>query len=199
MKRFTAAAIAFIIAATPLIGCNKTNKISKKVSSKTAEERQEETFEEAFRSMYDAICTENGAEMCLAYMYPEIVLNQLRSDGRYDSQIRLHNEAQNQTITKFKHKLEITSITGTVKMTDSQLEAASRYFVRESAKEPIFVGLDPRGINITEGYEIHCEIIDQNGNPDTDNNECVVYIENDGWKVIPLSAAGLEEDVPAES
>ena len=199
MKRFTAAAIAFIIAATPLMGCNKTNKISKKVSSKTAEERQEETFEEAFTSMFNSTYTENGAEMCLAYMYPKIVLDHLRSDGRYTDVVKLFNNAQNSTVKNMKNKPEITNINETIKMTDSQLEAASRYFVLESAEDPFLVGLDPRGISVTEGYEIHCELIDQNGNPDTDNNECVVYIENDGWKVISVSAAKLEASYPAES
>lgn len=198
MKRFTAAVIAFIIAAAPVTGCNKTNKISKKVSSKSAEERQEETCEEAFTSMFNATYSRNGAELCLSYMYPKIVLDHLKGEGKYDEVVKMFNNAQNQTVSKMKAAPEITNITETIKMTDSQLAAASRYFVKESAEEPFLVGLDPRGINITEGYEIHCELIDQNGNADKDENECVVYIENDGWKIISVSAAKLEASYPEE-
>lgn len=196
MKRFTAAAAALLIAAAPMTGCHKADGKPDTVSSKTAEERQEETCEEAFTSMFNATNSQNGAELCLSYMYPRIVLNQLRSSGRYDSIVKNFNEAQNSTVRNYKYKPEITSMTGKVKLTDAQLAAASRYFVKEAADDTILVGLDPRGINITEGYEIHCEIIDQNGNADKDENECVVYIENDGWKIISVSAEKLEKSYP---
>ena len=198
MKRFTAAAIAFVIAVVPAAGCNKTNRTNK-VSSKSTEERQEETFEEAFTSMFNATYSQNGAEACLGYMYPRIVLEHLKSEGKYDDLVKMFNNAQNSTVANMKCKPEITAFTGSEKLTDAQLAAASEYFVQSAADDMIMVGLDPAGINITEGYELHYELIDQNGNPDTDDNECVVFIENDGWKVISISAEKLENDYPPQT
>ena len=196
MKRFTAAAAALLIAAAPMTGCHKADgkPDTDTVSSKTAEERQEETCEEAFTSMFNATYSENGAETCLSYMYPQIVLNHLKSKGKYAEMVSNFNMSQRSNIAPMKHTPEITSITGKVKLTDTQLAAASNFYVVSAAE--VGVGLDPRGINITEGYEIHCEIIDQNGNADKDENECVVYIENDGWKVISISAEKLEKNYP---
>ena len=196
MRRFTAAAIALVIAAMPVTGCNRTNKTSNKQTSKTAEERLEESYEEAFTAMFDSTYARNGAENCLSYMYPKIVLDHLKNAGRYDELVESFNLAQNSTVTNMKNTPEITKFNDSVKLTDEQLKAASNYFVVSAADDMIGVGLDPAGINITEGYELHYELIDQNGNPDTDDNECVVYIENDGWKVISVSAQKLQANYP---
>jgi hypothetical protein len=190
MKRITAAAIALLIAVLPMTGCHHADGKPDAVSSKTAEEHKSENCEEAYTSMFNATYSQNGGEVCLSYMYPKIVLDHLKSIGKYKELVDNCNTSHNAPLPNMKHIPEITKVNETVKLTDVQLAAASKFFVSIAAD--VGVGLDPKGINITDGYEIHYEFIDQNGKADKDENECVVYIENDGWKVIPYSAKALE-------
>jgi len=193
MKRKIAAVAAVVLAVTPLTGCKK-ERINSKATADTVsdKDRAEETCQEALENMFKAQYSFNGAENYYSYTFPQILLNQLKINGTYDEKITIFNDAQRIFVENMSQMPEITEFTGQDELTDSQLEAASAYFVNIAETE-LLLGLDPRGINITEGYQLHYNFIDYNGNADTDDNECVVYIENDGWKVIPMSAERLRE------
>ncbi len=197
MKRISAAVLAVIIAAMPLAGCGKTPiKDSKSaVSAKDTEQRQSETCQEAFTRMFNATYSPDSGEACYSYMFPQIVIDQLKNNGSYKSYIDQFNDAQRPYITNMTNTPTITEFTDQIELTDENLASAEVFFVERAAD--VSIGLNPEGINITEGYELHYNFIDQNGNPDSDDNECVVYIENDGWKVISISAEKLAERYPA--
>lgn len=198
MKRKIAAIAAVVLAVAPMTGCKKERIDSKPTAgSVSAEDRAEENAQEALTNMYKAQFAFNGGETCFGYMYPGIVLNELKRNGRYDELIGDFNNSQRQYVQNISNTPEITEITEQTKLDDAKLRSASVYLVAMSADDPIYIGLDPAGITITEGYELHCNIIDQNGNSDTDV-ECLVYIEADGWKVIPMPAERLEKKYPAE-
>jgi len=198
MKRKIAAAAAVVLAVTPMTGCKKEMIDSKPTASSiSAEDRAEENAQEALANMYKAQYAFNGGETCFGYMYPRIVLNELKRNGRYDELIGDFDNSQRQYVQNISHIPEITEFTGQKELDDAQLKAAAQYLVSMSANDPIYIGLDTAGINITEGVELRCDIIDQNGNADTDV-ECLVYIESDGWKVIPVSAEKLGKAYPAE-
>jgi len=192
MKKMIAALSAVILAAVPMTGCKK-ERINEKptAGSVSDDERAEESCEEAYKRMFAANFSYDGGKICYGYMLPNIVVGELQRSGRYDEVIRIFNDSQRVYVQNISHIPEITEITGKTELTDAQLEAAQKYLVARSAEGPVYVGLDAAGIKMAEGYELRSSITDQNGNPDTDV-ECVVYIENDGWKIIPMSAEKLE-------
>lgn len=191
MKRMIAALAAVMLAVTPMTGCRKERINDKPTADSVSdEERISEDCQKAYRQMFAANYAYDGGEVCYEYMFPKIVVNELRRSGRYDDLISTFNDSQRMFVQNIQNIPQINEITEQKELTDSQLTAASNYFVK-SAAEFVSVGLDPAGINITSGYELRSSITDQNGNADTDT-ECLVYIEDDGWKVISMSAEKLE-------
>lgn len=190
MKRVITAVTAAVLAAAVFTACGSNSS-----SSETKKNiRVDGTAEEAIEEMVNLTFLGGDADKCYEYMYPVVLLDQVKAGGAYKALIDRFKLSQDKMISDMKQTPEFKGVTATIDMTDDQLAAAARYF--SDAALQFGVTLDPESINITKGCEVHYEFVDYNGKEDSDDNECMVYVEGDGWKNIFYSAAGIEERYP---
>ena len=190
MKRIVSAVTAVIMASALFTACG--SKSSSESSKKNI--RVEGTAQEALEEVFYLTYTKGSVDKSYEYMYPLGMLDQLKSNGSYKSLKDRFERAQDKMVNDMKQSPEFKEITDTIEMNESQLAASARYF--SDAASQFGITVDPANIKITKGYELHYDFVDYNGKEDSDDNECMVYIENDGWKNIFFSAAGIEERFP---
>lgn len=182
----------FALSAALMLGCTLTAcgtpKTSSKYDSVTGEAQKADSPEDALKEVYAAVYTPNSGEVCYRYMYPGLTLQALREQGMYESSVKNFNTGQKGYIDLMDQQPKIVSIDNKVAFTEEQLAAASEFFTAVSAQAGIYTRSS--NFKAVEGYEFTCSITDQAGNPDTDV-ECMVYLENDGWKNIPYSIEGM--------
>lgn len=166
------------------------------VPTQNLEHQNDEKCEEAFRELFTALYTANCGDTFFRYMYPNAAIEKMKSNGEYDSLVTTYNTNQGKFIDEIKNTPSVTEFTSVTPLTDSQIQAAKRYLVNLSKN--ILPDLKPEDLNITEGFEIKCSIIDYNNKADNDT-ECMVKLEGEGWKAVTFSAENLEKNFPEEA
>jgi len=191
MKKLISAVTAAFMAAAVFTACG-----SKSSSESNKNIRRDGTPQEALEEMFTLTYSKGSAEKCYEYMYPIGLIDTLKSNGKYKGCVEKFQKSQDQMVGDMKQKPEFKAVTDTIDMNEAQLAAAARYFSQSALS--FGVDVDPESIKITEGYEIHYDFVDYNGKESSDDNECMVYVENDGWKNIFFSASGIEERFPEQ-
>ncbi len=187
MKRITSTLTAMLLACT-LTACGTPKKTSKTYSDVSGEAQKSDSPEEALKEVYAAVYTPDSGEICYKYMYPGLTIQALKEQNIYDSSIEQFNNGQKGYVDLMDQQPKILSIDKKVAFTEEQLSAANEFFAAISAQAGIYTRSS--NFNAIEGYEFTCTISDQTGQEGTDT-ECMVFLEDDGWKNIPYSLEGM--------
>lgn len=201
MKKNLLALLTSIALAVSFTGCSSkknsgNNSAPPDIQNQSVQHQNDENCENAFRELFTSLYTQNGGETFYMYMYPNAALEKIKELGEYKGLIETYNNNQNQFVNDIKHIPEITEFTSITPLSQTQIEAAKRYF--SNLVSNFMPDLKAEDIKITEGYEIKCDIINYNDKADSDI-ECMVKLEGEGWKAITYSADTLEKNFPAET
>ena len=184
MKKRSFSALTAILLACTLTACGTPKNSSKNFSEVSGDAQKADSPEDALKEIYAAVYTPNSAEVCFRYMYPGLTIQALKEQDMYDNAVQNFNTSQSGYIDLMDQQPQIVSIDKTVAFSEEQLAASNEFFAAISAQAGIYTRSS--NFNAIEGYEFTCTITDTSGQNDTDT-ECMVYLENDGWKNIPYS------------
>ncbi len=187
MKKTLSILLAAVMLTCSFSACGKHTS-SSSTNTVTGESRKGESAEDALREIYDAVYTADSGEVCLSYMYPQLTISALKEQGLYDTSVQNYNTGQKGYIDLIEQKPEIISIDKTTAFTEEQLKAANEYFAAVSAQAGIYTRSS--SFNAVEGYQFDCTVTNTIGEQESDV-ECMIYLENDGWKNVPFSIEGL--------
>lgn len=190
MRKLISAILACTLMTASFASCQPKSSKNKNSEVPTINDQVNGSAEDAFREIYDLIYTPNGGEAFYLYNFPQKVIDIMKSSNTYDTAIKKYNEGQAQYLEAADNKPDIKEITDNKKFSDDQLKAAERYFLAISGQQ--VKGVTADDIKAIEGYEFRANVTNAGGVEDTDV-ECIVKLENDGWKLIPLSLDALSE------
>ena len=183
MEKRSLTAIAAVLLACTLTACG-TPKSSKKYSEVSGDAQKADSPEDALNEAYAAVYTPDSGEVCYKYMYPGLTIQALKEQDMYENSIQNFNTGQKGYIDLIEQQPKIVSIDKKVAFTEEQLASANEFFAAVSAQAGIYTRSS--NFKAIEGYEFTCSITNTTGEADTDV-ECMVFLENDGWKNIPYS------------
>lgn len=217
MKKFTVLAAA-ILAAGTLVSCGSSGgssspeetsspakpTISQELSEKAKEnmQKQLEKAKESSKSLskssipldkdartaaedFITCMFTNKPEKVMEYMYPKELCEPLIKAGAAGN-------FQSADVDQFEMK-EFNVLECSRLAPDTGYKAVERYF-ETTAKNN---GISSVGVTVANGYSVNLKFrVVVDGEEDTDTEDAViVYIENDGWKVIPLSIGDITEQL----
>lgn len=190
MKKLISAILACSLMTASFASCQPKSSKNKSSEVPTINDQVNGSAEEAFREIYDLTFTPNGGEAFYSYNFPKKAIDIMKSSNTYDTAIKKYNEGQAQYLAAADNKPEIKEITDNKQFNDEQLKAAERYFLAIAGQ--LVKGVAADDIKAVEGYEFKTKITNAGGVEDTDV-ECIVRLENDGWKILPFSLDALSK------
>lgn len=188
MKRITGALLCLLTAA--LSGCGETGAVSSDAG------KSGNGYEDVL-SAYNEAVDSGDADDYLSVIYPEKILDEIRSSDRYDELVELAGDKLGlvrdnleagygeNAVTKFA---DISS----VKQLDASETAAALNYFSSLAEE---YGVRAENIKIEDGVVFEwtqlCE--GDAGSEEKKRTACAVRVEDDGWKFISISADDLKD------
>lgn len=142
-------------------------------------------YEERIVEYYSALYSPSGGEDFYSFIYPAELTDALRSDGSLDEMIREFND-DNSSFSSSGSTGQIGSVISEEKLSADELDTVAEHFDDVCSN----FGVKARDIDVSEGAEIEVEYIYSYGNGSVTTRNaslCVVYLDGDGWKVIPMS------------
>ena len=127
---------------------------------------------------------EDDAETMAKSMYPPKMLEAMKKCGEYDSFVESVVDGETSTLSSVEIKF-------CVKLKENEIELAKSY-LNYYAKQ---YGLTDTEYNVTAGYSFMADATSRAGKviKSSGTSLIVVNIENEGWKIIPVSIKELTE------
>jgi hypothetical protein len=146
-------------------------------------------YEEQFADYYASSYAADGAETYYSYIYPAELIDELRTDGSLSELVTERNESTSKFIDSGS-TAKILSVLSSEELTSDELEAVEDHFKDLCSG----YGLKSCSFSVTDGVQLEAEYYYNYGNGSTATrtaSACVVYIEGDGWKVIPIPVSAM--------
>lgn len=182
MKKLLSAILVCSLMAICGTSCKSENKNSNSESKAAVtynEAQKGDSGEEALKEFFRLNYTRDSGEAAFNYMYIQQIIDDMIEKGEYRQSVLNYNNGKNEYLDLVSNVPYVKSIDKTTPLNEEELGWAEQYFIDYAAS----MGITIDSVNVTEGYNFECTIIDQNNNekPDT---ECLVKVEGDGWKYI---------------
>ena len=160
---------------------DKMNEERKKSLHNTDE--MDEEAKKVAKSFSEAVY-EDDAETMAKAMYPPKMLEAMKKCGEYDSFVESVVDGETSTLSSVEIKF-------CVKLKENEIELAKSY-LNYYAKQ---YGLTDTEYNVTAGYSFMADATSRAGKviKSAGTSLIVVNIENEGWKIIPVSIKELTE------
>ena len=148
----------------------------------------------AVKNYIKSASNKKGGKTYYSLTLPKTVINELKDDDEYDELIEDFNDMVEDEIDDLEDDAtmpKFDKITKQEKLKNSDIKHAEKYFEKMCERYDV----DDDDIEITKGYEMKVKTKQKDEDGDTDHDKvtlCVVKIKGDGWKVIPMSADGLD-------
>ena len=146
-------------------------------------------YEEQFAEYYASSYAADGAETYYSYIYPAELIDELRSDGSLSELVTERNESTSKLIGSGS-TAKIVCVTASEELTSDELEAVENHFADLCSEH----GLKSCKFSVTDGAQLEAEYYYNYGNGSTATRTasvCVVYIEGDGWMVVPIPVSAM--------
>lgn len=132
----------------------------------------------------------NGGKKYFSMILPDYVVNQLKSDEKWDDMIERYND--DNADARDDYKLKIKKIDKKNKLSGDALDGAKLYFA-EIAKK---YDTKPQKLTIKKGWEFKITLnkkVKKKSKTTETLTVCAVNIKGEGWKIAEVSASELED------
>ncbi len=182
MKRTAAVILACAALLCPASGCGSKEQDTGKNYEKAAVTQQmSDSYEDALKECFDAIYSGGSGTIFYAYMYPDAVIEQMKTDNIYNELVSTFEEGQHSSLELSGRKLSYEKIVESHEINDNQRAAAKKYLKQLSEK--IKPDLSEDDLDIKEGYEVTYSYL-SDGESKGQDTVLVVKLNDEGWKVL---------------
>ncbi len=144
----------------------------------------------AVKKYVKAGISKNGGKKYFSMILPDYVVDQLKSDEKWEDMIESYNN--DLADVRDDYKFRIKDIKKSKELSDDALEGAQLYFM-EMAKK---YDTEPKKLKIQKAFEFDIKLTKKDRNNKKKTSEstvvCAVKIKGDGWKIAEVSAEYLE-------
>ena len=151
-------------------------------------------YKSAVKKYVKAAADKHGGKTMYSLTLPKSVIKTLKEDDDYDDKVDSYNEMIEDMIDDLDDKETLPKfdkITRKEKLKSSDLKHAEKYFEKMIDQ----YDADDDDVKVTKGYEVRVKTKhkDEDGDIERDKTTlCVVKVRGEGWKIIPVSADGLD-------
>ena len=148
----------------------------------------------AVKKYVKSASNKHGGKAMMELTLPKSVIKELKDEDEYEDKVDSYNEMVEDMIDDLEDKETLPKfdkISRKEKLKKSDIRQAENYF--EDMCEDY--DADDDDIEISQGYEMKVKTKHKDEDGDTKHEStklCVVKIKGDGWKIIPMSADGLD-------
>ena len=171
--------LMFITAAALM--CCSIFSCDRKAEGKEAAAQDGSNYEEALKECFNASFALEGGKIFFSYMYPDEVVDKMKSDGSYDTFVNSYNEQQAMRPDLTDGVFEFGKITESKEINEKQTEAVKDYFL--SLSTDYFPEMKKEDFEVKKGYEVSYSYF-KNGVEDGKDTVLVINLNDDGWKII---------------
>ena len=144
----------------------------------------------AVKKYVKAGISKNGGKNYFSMILPDYVVDQLKSDEKWEDMIESYNTDLSEV--KNDYKFRIKDIEKSEELSEYALDGAQLYFI-EMAKK---YDTKPKNLNTHKGFEFEIKMTKKDRNSKKKTTEstvvCAVKIEGEGWKIAEVSSSYLE-------
>ncbi len=145
----------------------------------------------AVKKYVKAGISKNGGKNYFSMILPDYVVNQLKSDEKWDDMIESYNDDLSDV--RDDYKFRIKDIEKTDELSATALDGAQLYF-EEMAKK---YDTKPKELDIQKGFEFEVKLTKKDRNSKKKTSEstvvCAVKIKGEGWKIAEVPASYLKK------
>lgn len=145
----------------------------------------------AVKKYVKAGISKNGGKNYFSMILPDYVIDQLKSDDKWEDMIESYN-ADNADV-RDDYKFRIKNIDKRISLSSDALDGAQIYFMEMAQK----YDTKPKDLDIEKGREFEIKLIKKDRKSKEKTTEslvvCAVKIKGDGWKIAEVSASSLEK------
>lgn len=144
----------------------------------------------AVKKYVKAGISKNGGKNYFSMILPDYVVDQLKSDEKWEDMIESYNTDLSEV--KNDYKFRIKDIEKSEELSEYALDGAQLYFI-EMAKK---YDTKPKNLDTHKGFEFEIKMTKKDRNSKKKTTEstvvCAVKIEGEGWKIAEVSSSYLE-------
>lgn len=144
----------------------------------------------AVKKYVKAGISKNGGKNYFSMILPDYVVDQLKSDEKWEDMIESYNTDLSEV--KNDYKFRIKNIEKSEELSEYALDGAQLYFI-EMAKK---YDTKPKNLDTHKGFEFEIKMTKKDRNSKKKTTEstvvCAVKIEGEGWKIAEVSSSYLE-------
>ncbi|MBQ8181728.1 MAG: hypothetical protein IJ010_07150 [Ruminococcus sp.] len=144
----------------------------------------------AVKKYVKAGISKNGGKNYFSMILPDYVVEQLKSDEKWEDMIESYNTDLSEV--KNDYKFRIKDIEKSEELSEYALDGAQLYFI-EMAKK---YDTKPKNLDTHKGFEFEIKMTKKDRNSKKKTTEstvvCAVKIEGEGWKIAEVSSSYLE-------